>query len=208
MAESNQNASVGCNAKVRGPVRTQWPPTWLGDRPREHDPADRWTNPAGGCSARAMPLADELDEPASPLAAELSPGDGAKRCQGEPGDRPPADLAGLDDADWFDRLAQTASDSPGERWDDCPEWPDPCPRCGRVLVWWNLRGQTHCLRCDPPDKALRMASLAARLRERHGLPEPAGAAEFRQGLAEARAAATQEPNHGPAGPSESAPGRP
>lgn len=197
MPETNQSASRNCNAQVRGPVRTQWPPAWLRNRPREPGAADRRTDPAGEKVAQAVPLADEFHEPESPLAAEPSPWDGG---DDEPSKRAPAELPRLDDAAWFDRLVETASDSPGGRWDDCPEWPEPCPRCNRVLVWWDLRGQTHCLTCDPPDKARRMAQVAARLRKQSGQPEPAGAAELRARFDEARRLTWGQSDDGHQGP--------
>ena len=49
--------------------------------------------------------------------------------------------------------------------------PPPCPRCGSLRLWEGGDGTWHCLRCDPPLRAERLAAKAARLR-RQSDPTP------------------------------------
>jgi len=53
----------------------------------------------------------------------------------------------------------------GPRWEDRIEPPEPCPRCDGLLCWWDLYGGRHCLHCNPPVNARRLAADAARIRQ-------------------------------------------
>lgn len=64
------------------------------------------------------------------------------------------------------------------RWEDCIDPPEPCPRCGGLILWWNAFGDRRCLTCDPPLKAIRALERVERIRRRHGIPNPAGAADL------------------------------
>ena len=57
-------------------------------------------------------------------------------------------------------------------WDECIEPPDPCPKCGSLMIWWDVLGGQHCMICDKPkhprEKAAELRKLAARLRRSAG----------------------------------------
>jgi hypothetical protein len=55
--------------------------------------------------------------------------------------------------------------------DSLPEPGKPCPVCGSLETWWDMRGGEHCQHCERPtlDKAIDWADRAARLREQ---PQP------------------------------------
>ena len=44
---------------------------------------------------------------------------------------------------------------PDSDWDAVPDWHelhdpgDGCPACGSILFRWDLRGNRHCMLCDP-----------------------------------------------------------
>ena len=50
-----------------------------------------------------------------------------------------------------------------------------CPRCGSLAEWIDLMGARHCQECEAGtlEKSLRLAELAARLREQAHAPTPA-----------------------------------
>ena len=51
----------------------------------------------------------------------------------------------------------------------------PCPTCGTLELWWDIRGGVHCQHCDsaPFQRGLRLAKRAARLRRlAGGIPTP------------------------------------
>lgn len=54
-------------------------------------------------------------------------------------------------------------------WEECIEPPDPCPRCGSLMFWWDVLGREHCMMCEkpayPPGKAGELRELAKRLRQ-------------------------------------------
>jgi hypothetical protein len=54
-------------------------------------------------------------------------------------------------------------------WDGCPEPPDPCPKCGSLMLWWNLLGRQYCMICEKPayplEKAAKLRELAKNLRQ-------------------------------------------
>ena len=54
-------------------------------------------------------------------------------------------------------------------WEECVEPPDPCPKCGNLMIWWDVLGGQHCMICDKPtysiEKAAELQELAKRLRE-------------------------------------------
>jgi hypothetical protein len=63
-----------------------------------------------------------------------------------------------------EELTQRADDI----WENAIE-PDeitPCPTCNALEAWWDMLGNQHCLRCDPPRRARRLADKAKRLRRR------------------------------------------
>lgn len=62
--------------------------------------------------------------------------------------------------------------------EDCIDPPDPCSGCDGLVFWWNLLGDRRCLNCDPPKTAIRLLERAERIRRRHGIPSPPGAAEM------------------------------
>lgn len=64
------------------------------------------------------------------------------------------------------------------RWEDCIAPPEPCPDCGGLVCWWNALGGRRCMACDPPFNAIRALERAERIRRRHGIPSPPGAAEM------------------------------
>jgi hypothetical protein len=53
-------------------------------------------------------------------------------------------------------------------WDECIEPPHPCPKCGSLMIWWDVLGGQHCMICDKPkhprEKAAELRKLAVRLR--------------------------------------------
>ena len=54
-------------------------------------------------------------------------------------------------------------------WDDIQvviDAGEPCPKCGSLEKWWDLRGGEHCQQCQPLHRAHALADLAARLRSR------------------------------------------
>jgi hypothetical protein len=67
-------------------------------------------------------------------------------------------------------------------WEDLPTFPEPCPVCGSLELWWDLLGGVHCQRCERPvlERSLRLAEKAAGIRQRtrlaeaaaHGKPRP------------------------------------
>ena len=61
---------------------------------------------------------------------------------------------------------------------DCIEPPDPCSRCGSLMLWENALGDWRCLRCDPPEVARRLLETGLQIRRRAGLPGPPGAVEM------------------------------
>ena len=69
-----------------------------------------------------------------------------------------------------------ADDFPGDFTED--GWPantaeqlPPCAKCGSLDRWWNLRGESRCMKCHPMTTALRILETAARLRERDAAKE-------------------------------------
>ena len=73
-----------------------------------------------------------------------------------------------------------ATDTDIVPWEECIEPPDPCPKCGSLMIWWDASGGQHCMICDEPkysaEKAAELRELAKRLRQ---FPRPAGSS--RQG---------------------------
>jgi hypothetical protein len=53
-------------------------------------------------------------------------------------------------------------------WEECAELPDPCPKCGSLMIWWDVLGGQHCMICDKPtyftERAAELRALAKRLR--------------------------------------------
>ena len=62
------------------------------------------------------------------------------------------------------RRLEAAQANDGPRWEDCVDPPEPCPRCDGLMCWWDLLGGLHCLNCNPPIPARRLAADAARIR--------------------------------------------
>jgi hypothetical protein len=60
-------------------------------------------------------------------------------------------------------------------WEECVKPPDPCPKCGSLMMWWDALGGQHCMMCEkpkyPPEKAAELRELAKRLRQ---FPRSAG----------------------------------
>jgi hypothetical protein len=54
----------------------------------------------------------------------------------------------------------------GGDWDSAIEPPRPCPQCGGLALWWDLRGDCHCQQCeaDTFQRARRLTDKARRLR--------------------------------------------
>jgi hypothetical protein len=65
-------------------------------------------------------------------------------------------------------------------WEECVELPDPCPKCGSLMMWWDVLGGQHCMMCEKPkyplEKTAELRELAKRLRQ---FPRPTGSS--RQG---------------------------
>ena len=80
----------------------------------------------------------------------------------------PADTAKIAQIDTLD------SQSP--QWEDCIEPPPPCLKCGHMDAWWDVLGEVHCIKCEPPPSAMRLLKAAERIRRRQGLPSPPEAA--------------------------------
>jgi hypothetical protein len=59
---------------------------------------------------------------------------------------------------------------------------NPCPRCGALRIWRDGRERLRCARCSPPRTAARVLRAAARIRQRHGMAVPDGAAEMMRDL--------------------------
>jgi hypothetical protein len=59
--------------------------------------------------------------------------------------------------------------------DSLPLPGDPCLRCGSLEKWWDILGGEHCQQCQRAtlDKALQLADLAARLRQKAQPRKPA-----------------------------------
>ncbi len=57
-------------------------------------------------------------------------------------------------------------------WEECVEPPDPCPKCGSLMIWWDVLGGRHCMICDKPKhphgKAAELRKLATWLRRSAG----------------------------------------
>jgi len=49
-------------------------------------------------------------------------------------------------------------------WEQAVEPPSPCQRCGSLEVWWDGKGGTHCIACEPMARAQRIHDRAVRLR--------------------------------------------
>jgi len=45
------------------------------------------------------------------------------------------------------------------------DWPEPCPECNSMEKWWSGTGVEHCMKCNPPERAMRWWSRADRNRE-------------------------------------------
>jgi hypothetical protein len=45
--------------------------------------------------------------------------------------------------------------------------PDPCLRCGGIVMWWDWGGGQHCEKCEPRTKATQLRELAQQLRDRY-----------------------------------------
>ena len=73
-----------------------------------------------------------------------------------------------------------ATDSDIVPWEECIEPPDPCPKCGSLMFWWDVLGGQHCMICEKPkygvEKAAQLRELARRLRQL-----PRRASSLRQG---------------------------
>ena len=54
--------------------------------------------------------------------------------------------------------------------------PDPCPDCGDIEQWRDLRGGWHCVKCAPCEAGPQLRGTAQRLRREYGLSarEPRG----------------------------------
>ncbi len=61
--------------------------------------------------------------------------------------------------------------------DEAQPRPEPCPECRTLEMWETMTGRWRCMRCDPPRAAVWALGRAARLRRRHGLPDPEGMEE-------------------------------
>jgi len=94
-------------------------------------------------------------------------------------------------ADWVlrpdvsGRLAWEAPELPeAVRWwadssfDDLPQIPTPCPECGLAEMWQDCAGRERCPHCDPPTATIRLLEQAEGIRQRLGIPTPAGAAQW------------------------------
>jgi hypothetical protein len=60
--------------------------------------------------------------------------------------------------------------------EECIEPPDPCPKCGSLMFWWDLLGGQHCMACEkpkyPPEKVAELRELAKRLRQSSAMANP------------------------------------
>ncbi len=63
------------------------------------------------------------------------------------------------------------------QWEDYIEPPPVCPECGGLTFWWNVLGDRLCMKCNPPTVAAKTLERAERIRRRHGIPSPTGAAK-------------------------------
>jgi len=65
-------------------------------------------------------------------------------------------------------------------WEEYIEPPDPCPKCGSLMIWWDVLDGQHCMICEKPkygvEKAAQLRELARRLRQ-----FPKRASSLRQG---------------------------
>jgi hypothetical protein len=62
--------------------------------------------------------------------------------------------------------------------EDLPEPPPPCSKCGSLELWETTAGTWRCVHCDPPAAASRLLEQAAAIRRHHGKPDSPGAAEM------------------------------
>ena len=64
-----------------------------------------------------------------------------------------------------DQVVTTAA--PTDPWP--AEWPEPCERCGTLELWQNALGRWRCLRCDPPERAIRLLRKTEQIRAKNRL---------------------------------------
>ena len=57
-------------------------------------------------------------------------------------------------------------------WPEDEAEPEPCPECRTLEMWETMAGRWRCMKCEPPRVAVWALGRAARLRRRHGLPDP------------------------------------
>ena len=66
-------------------------------------------------------------------------------------------------------LPTIPADADVTAWEEYIEPPDPCPKCGGLMFWWDALGGLHCMVCDKPkyatEKAAELRKLAKRLRQ-------------------------------------------
>ena len=73
-----------------------------------------------------------------------------------------------------------ATDADIVSWEECIERPDPCQKCGSLMIWWDVLGGQHCMICEKPkytvEQAEELREKAKRLRQ-----FPSRASSLRQG---------------------------
>lgn len=155
------------------PPSTAWPPPWIGgelvaDASSDPEPVESLPGPCPTCLC-----AIGWQLPAGRvLCAE---------CHEQPVDA--AKVVFVDDGrGWTDyatererheRRHDTADEPDG--WDDGEPWTaatPTCPTCGSCAGWVSMADRWHCLTCEPPRRAQRIARQAAVIRRRFS-KEPA-----------------------------------
>lgn len=57
-------------------------------------------------------------------------------------------------------------DQGASTWESAIDPPPPCPKCGSLELWWNLLGDTRCMKCDPPTVSIKPQEHATKIRHR------------------------------------------
>ena len=87
-----------------------------------------------------------------------------RRDEGEP-EVPQCDVKSCTEA-----LPTIPADADVTTWEECIEPPEPCPKCGSLMFWWDMLGRIHCMTCDVPtysfEKMAELQELAKALRDR------------------------------------------
>ncbi|RIK75383.1 MAG: hypothetical protein DCC68_21275 [Planctomycetota bacterium] len=170
-----EKTNIVCNAAQRvSPVApsTAWPPPWAGGEPSPEavatlpEPSESLPAPCPTClCAIGWRLPD-----GRVLCGE---------CHEQPADA--VKVVFVDDGrGWVEyaderRQHERRHDEAGElpAWDDGEPWDastPTCPKCGSAALWESMADKLHCLSCDPPRRAQRLAAKAALIRSRRYKP--------------------------------------